>query len=135
MNFKLLSESVLYENELVLIAEQAEQIVKKLNTLTDFALEADKEADIAKKTTKESGKLIDTKELFALRNKLMQVVSNSRNWPKNLSQEEKEKKLDQYIMNGYIDPTNIVGLNGERLSPNLNLKGLRYLHRKFIGNT
>jgi hypothetical protein len=132
MNFNLLLEQVLFENELFLISEQAEAIANKLENLSDFADTANKEAETAKQATSQTGNPIDVKQLAELRNKLMELVSTGQRWNVNLTPEEKEKKLDDYIQNAYIDASTVVGLNGERLPHGLNLKGLRYLHRRFI---
>jgi len=132
MNFNLLSEQVLFENELFLISEQALAIANKLENLSDFANTAKQEAEVAKQNTKKTGEPIDVKELSALRAKLMLLVGTSLNWGTNLTPEQREKKLDDYIQNAFIDPSSVVGLNGESLPHSLNLKGLRYLSRHFI---
>lgn len=132
MNLNLLLEQVLFENDLVLIAEQAQVIGQKLEKITDFAELANKQAETAKAVTKKTGQPINPKDLLDLRSKLMNIVSVGQNWQKTLTPEQREKKLDDYIQNAYVDPSSVVGLGGEILSPGLNLKGLRYLHRRFI---
>ena len=99
MNFNLLLEQVLFENELVLIAEQAQAVADKLENLSDFADTANQQAADAKQITSKTGEPLDVKELLTLRAKLMSLVSIAQKWPNNLTPQQKEKKLDDYILN------------------------------------
>jgi len=134
MTFNYLIEQALFRTELVLLSEQAEVIGRKLESLLDFAKETNEEADKAKKQSRETNDSIDVSKLKNLREELMKLVCKSQRWSNDLNQEDKEKKLDDYIEKAYMDPTLIKGLRGETLPRNLNLKGLRYLHRRFIKN-
>jgi hypothetical protein len=134
MTFNYLIEQALFRTELVLLSEQAEVIGRKLESLLDFAKETNVEVDKAKKQSRETNDSIDVSELNSLRGELMKLVSKSQRWSNDLNQEDKEKKLDDYIEKAYFDPTLIKGFKGETLPRNLNLRGLRYLHRRFIKN-
>lgn len=131
MNFKFLCEQVFFENELSFIAEQAELVAKSLNNLKDYADEAIEKSIEAKVASKQTRDPIDVTQLIILRKQLKQLLKPK--WDNNLNDREIEKKLDNYIEAAYIDPSTVKGIDGENLSYNLDLKGLKYLHRKWLG--
>lgn len=131
MNFKFLCEQVFFENELSFIAEQAELVAKSLNNLKDYADEAIEKSIEAKVASKQTRDPIDVTQLIILRKQLKQLLKPK--WDNNLNDREIEKKLDNYIEAAYIDPTTVKGIDGENLSYSLDLKGLKYLHRKWLG--
>jgi len=131
INFNLICEQVFFQKELSVIAENAEKIVKKLESLKDFSDEANatsEEAKLASRTN--SFTPIDTSALRELRNELRDLLK-SKLWP-NAEGEELEARMDNYIKKAFIEPGSVMGIQGERLSPDLNLRGLRYLHRDWI---
>lgn len=131
MNFKFLCEQVFFENELSFIAEQAELVAKSLNNLKDYADEAIEKSIEAKVASKQTRDPIDVTQLIILRKQLKELLKPK--WGNNLNDREIEKKLDNYIETAYIDPTTVKGIDGENLSHSLDLKGLKYLHRKWLG--
>lgn len=131
-NLNLICEQALFENALSLIAENAEKLVNEgLENIKDYADEANTVLDQAKETSKTERKEIDYSGLINLRNDLKELLRVNL-WP-NLQGERLESKLDDYIQSALMDPSTVLGIRGERLPTTLPIKGLRYLHRKWLG--
>ena len=128
-NLNLICEQVLFENTLSLIAENAEKLIN----IRDFAGAAGDETVEAKQIAAANRTEIDRTGLKKLRDELKLLFQTQLGL--GGSDAEIEAKLDDYIENVVRDPSSVKGLQGEPLSPDLNLRGLKYLHRRWFAGS